>query len=890
MLTDEELQALFDARGTPDLGRARIRQIRDSLPSRAVKTNKMSGKARYAAIKMPFVIEAEAGTTEYAAMVEYDHDENILEFYPQPEPLVITYLVRDTTRRTTIPTTPDCFRISKSSFTFVECKREEELMKLAQQMPNRYQRTEQGGWRSPPAERAAAEFGCLFEVRSSAQNNWTLLENMELLKDYYLGELPPIPSEFKSLLLERLNKEGWVSAFDLIHMEPSIPADALYSMIRRHDVFFPLKLIRLADQERALIFRDELTFQAHSTFLSVSGSTPNTDQLIIRLEADDQFTWDGEIWQVINPGEKQITIQRLSAEEGKKNLAEITYDQVASLVREKRVTVHRTASRSPVDCAEELLRDASPSSIKEANYKYEILFSTPKPTNPLVKRGMRMKAYWLHSYRKSELQYGNGFVGLLSRRSGNRKSKASLESLAFANEIIVADWETIRRKMRRTSHGKYCNKAREQGLQPVSYVTFCDLVKKRAGHKQKESRVGEKAAYDLEPQYLEIEYTTPRHGVRAWHIGHIDHTPLPLKFVHSKLGEIVATIWLTFLLDANTRRVVAYYLSFDEPSYRSCMMVLRDCVRRHNRVHQIIVCDQGSEFNSIYWEQLLAMVRTTKKERRAGKPKEGSVVERVFKTTLEQFVTNLLGSTDIVEQYFRSISPEVDPTRHAIWTLDRFDKGMQKYLDEVYHKNHHAGIGMSPDEAWALSLRSHGSRDHLLIPYGQSFIAWSCPAVHRGTAKITPQGIKINYRWFKSDVFLLPGMLGQQVPARYDPFNQGVAYAYVGDEWHPCKSEYFAIFSKYSERAIRLATERLHLMDRVSGRKAAINSERLAIFLESQEGEEALSIQARNDAEAQAHRTKITGQPPNLAEATPGALPPIERYQIAMNAKLLEDL
>lgn len=889
MLSDEELQALFDALDIPDIGRTRIRHIRDNLPSRVVRTNKMSGKVRYAPIKMPFVLEGEATITEYATLVEFDHDSVTLEFYPQPEPLAITYVVGTAKRRVTIKITPDFFRITGHAFTYVECKTEEELVKLAKKMPNRYRWTERDGWRSPPAEVAAAEFGCQFKVKSSAENNWTLIENMELLKDYYLGELPEPPKEFSGQLLERLRHYGWVSVFDLVHIEPSLPADVVYAMIVRHQVFFPLITCRLADQEHALIFRDELTHQAHSTFLAVASSGTSCDEVAIRLGADATFTWDGEVWKVVNPGEKRITVQRLSAKEGQNDLAELTHKQFVSLVRALRVTVHGDNVNGAITSAAEMLRLASRESITRANWKYEILFGNPDSgKNPLVRCKGRVRAYWLRAYREAELRHGNGFVGLLTHPGGNRKPKASPESLAFALEIIESDWETIRRKNRRTSHGKYSVQAKEKGLEPVRYVTFCRLVKQRAGHAQKKSRVGEKAAYDLEEQYMELEYTTPRHGVRAWHIGHIDHTPLPLKFVHSKLGEIVETIWLTILIDAFTRKIVAYYLSFDEPSHRSCMMVLRDCVRRHNRVHQIIVCDQGPEFNSIFWEQLLAILRTTKKERRAGKAKEGSLVERVFNTTQQQFVTNLLGATDIVEQYFRSISPEVDPTRHAIWTLDRFDSGMEKYLDQVYHQNNHSGIGMSPNAALALSLRSHGERQHLLIPYGDAFIAQSCPAVHRGTAKVTPQGIKVNYRWFKCDEFLLPGMLDTNVPARYDPFNGGIAYAFVGSQWTECRSEHYAVFSKHSERAIRLATAQIRLRDRLNGRKEQMNAERLAVFLESLEGEEILAIQSRNDAEAQEHRTKIIGHapPPGAKEKSPPAQQPWQSFATT----ILEDL
>ena len=44
--------------------------------------------------------------------------------------------------------------------------------------------------------------------------------------------------------------------------------------------------------------------------------------------------------------------------------------------------------------------------------------------------------------------------------------------------------------------------------------------------------------------------------------------------------------WATFLVDAYSRRLFAVYLTFDAPSYRSCMMAVRICVRRYSRLPQ----------------------------------------------------------------------------------------------------------------------------------------------------------------------------------------------------------------------------------------------------------------------------------------------------------------
>jgi len=63
------------------------------------------------------------------------------------------------------------------------------------------------------------------------------------------------------------------------------------------------------------------------------------------------------------------------------------------------------------------------------------------------------------------------------------------------------------------------------------------------------------------------------------------------------------------LTDAFSRRVLAFSLTFDPPSYRACMMIIRECVARHNRLPQIFVVDGGAEFDSVYFETILATFR-----------------------------------------------------------------------------------------------------------------------------------------------------------------------------------------------------------------------------------------------------------------------------------------
>lgn len=65
-------------------------------------------------------------------------------------------------------------------------------------------------------------------------------------------------------------------------------------------------------------------------------------------------------------------------------------------------------------------------------------------------------------------------------------------------------------------------------------------------------------------------------------------------------------------MDGFTRRLLAIWITFDPPSYRSVMMVLRVCVLRHGRLPETVVVDNGKEFKSTYLNTLLACYEVIK--------------------------------------------------------------------------------------------------------------------------------------------------------------------------------------------------------------------------------------------------------------------------------------
>ncbi len=199
--------------------------------------------------------------------------------------------------------------------------------------------------------------------------------------------------------------------------------------------------------------------------------------------------------------------------------------------------------------------------------------------------------------------------------------------------FITELFETPRHTPAASVYRAYEQECRKRHLTALSARAFYQRIKQRSGPHQTEQREGTRAAYQETPWFWELEYQTPRHGSRPFEIAHIDHTELDIEVRSSSTGELLGKPWVTFMVDAYARRLLAVYLTFDPPSYRSVMMVLRICVQRFERFPQSIVVDGGKEFQSVYFESLLAQYRCTKKTRPWAKPHFGSVIERLFETT-----------------------------------------------------------------------------------------------------------------------------------------------------------------------------------------------------------------------------------------------------------------
>ncbi len=304
------------------------------------------------------------------------------------------------------------------------------------------------------------------------------------------------------------------------------------------------------------------------------------------------------------------------------------------------------------------------------------------------------------------------------------------------------------------------------------------------------------------------------------------------------------------LMDAYSRRILAVYLTFDPPSYRSCMMALRICVARFSRLPQTSVVDGGKEFQSVYFETLLARYSVVKKTRPGGKPRFGSVIERLFGTTNTEFIYNLLGNTQATKQV-RRLTKEVDPKRQAVWTLGDLYCFLKQWADEIYDTSDHAALGTTPHQIYLQGINVGGQRRSRYIAYNEEFLMATLPTTRLQKAKIRAgSGIKVNYIYYWNEAFRDPEVEGIKVPVRYDPFNIGVTYAYVKGRWVKCISQYYSIFEGHSEKELLLATSEIKRARKLTQASSTVSAKRLADFITNVQEHETLLIQRLKDIEA----------------------------------------
>lgn len=577
-----------------------------------------------------------------------------------------------------------------------------------------------------------------------------------------------------------------------------------------------------------------------------------------QLQPNTSLRWDGRLWTLVNLGEQTTTVLPETGQP-----IQLPTAFFLRLLSSGTISIPKTETELSVKQeVRSLMEAASAADLAKANQRFHLVQAYLQRQAEICRDvSERTLRDWVKKFRTAEAQYGCGYVGLLPRTAwrGNRTAKAPLSSRELLDTFIAEYFETPRQAPAISVYRAYQRACEQQNIPHLATSTFYQRLKQRRSAEHLKKRQGAKATYARQPWVWELAKSTPRHGNRPLATVHIDHTQLDIELRSQATGRLLGKPWATLLMDAYSRRILAVYLTFDAPSYRSCMMALRICVSRCGRFPQTVVVDGGKEFHSVYFDTLLARYCCVKKTRPGSQPRFGSVIERLFGTTNTEFIYNLLGNTQAAKQV-RQLTTAIDPKRQAVWTLGDLYVYLKEWAYSVYDQGEHEALGTTPDEAYDQGMRQAGEREHRHILYNEEFLMATRPSTPRGEATVQPgKGIKVNYLYYWSDAFRNPEVERTKVPIRYDPFDVGVAYAYVQRRWVKCVSQHYSIFQGHSEKELLLASLEIRQQGKLTRTSPSVSAKRLAEFIANVQEHETLLLQRLRDLEGkQVHSTLIS--------------------------------
>jgi putative transposase len=173
------------------------------------------------------------------------------------------------------------------------------------------------------------------------------------------------------------------------------------------------------------------------------------------------------------------------------------------------------------------------------------------------------------------------------------------------------------------------------------------------------------------------------------------HT-LDIELVN-EYGDTIGKAALTILLDVASRRVIGWDISINPPSAQKSIRALKDSLHRVGVGEEYRV-DNGSEnTKKDALDGLFPLLGPNILYCRVRCPNEKPYAERWFKTLTTGLTHRLRGTTFSCPEERGGYSSE----KKAIYTLEDIKKRFEDWLENVYHKRRHRGIGTSPNKMWA---------------------------------------------------------------------------------------------------------------------------------------------------------------------------------------------
>lgn len=815
MLETSARLALLDNLGTPVDGR---RIVLDAVKFAPVRNVESRGGGNvittYQSRKMQRQIDTESRHFEFQAAVGHEYDPAVHEYYAQPGRFKIEVIDAQGEIHT-IDHTPDFLIISTDRIVVEEWKPWSRMVGLARRNPWRYEQDAEGNWRAPGIEMWFAARGIEYRIRTERDIPYRRRDNFIHLEDYLHPAASPCPVEVEVRVRDVLSKEPVLYLMELYDQADCQPDD-VFKLIADGLLVADLDGAPITEPNRCRVFRDaavrEFEYARHQP-----ESFPQPG--VVDIRAGAKIRYNHQLYTVTVMGVSNVVLTDASG-----GITEISVDNLARLAESGAVVMDIAAPDEP-------------SRVSLSDFSQEELLAALKRQRGLNDNTLPERTHnrLEHYVVQAKINGQDELIALVprTRDRGNRTPRLTAQQEELIARVIREEHLTNRAANKAHCYRKLKSLCDEVGVKPPSFPTLSARIKALPQQKSDRARHGKRVAYKNAAFVPNLNVDTPVHGSRPFQYVHMDHTELDLEMICIRTGKSLGRVWLSLAIDAFTRRILGIYLSYDPPSYRSNMMLIRDIVRRHRRLPQFIVVDNGADFRSNDFELFTQLMGIHLRFRPAGQPRYGSVMERIFGTIHTQYIHNLSGNTKALKNV-RQTTGKFFPSRLAEWTLEWLYYGIEHWAFEYYDQAIHPALGLSPREAFERGMAISGHRPHRIVTLSKDFLILTCPTVKRqkGLRKVDRQrGVKVHDRYlYWCPELGDPKLEGKKVPVKFDPWDASTVYVQINKRWIPARCKVLQGLGQMTD-VEREAISSEYVASRPHSAKDELTTVRLAEFM-----------------------------------------------------------
>ncbi len=739
-------------------------------PSRKVMGRLGNAVFDFHSRKMGMRLKLESRRGEHVHAILLEEDPSVIAYFAQPPSVILDIKDDSGTTKSTVGYTPDMLIIREHEVVIAETRDDDRLIKAMERNPYQFYKDGSHRWRYRAAEEVFGSMGFRYELIGNSSLPAILVENMRFLEDYCHEGCPPLVDAVGAAIADRVSNQRCVVLGALL--DEGFTADAVFKCIADRRVYVDLHHDRLACTQELTIYSDPHTHRAAQALRAAQQEPQLPIPGTYALKANSRVRFDGKTYVVVICGERDVLLVDDLGNQITRSVQMILNGHAQGIFELDECT------RNPT---ERTIADVAPQDLQRAMARLEAVRTGS--SDVFSERS-------LSRYRQAVAHASNdleAILALVDNRSGrgNREPRVSKVNQAFIEQAITKHYNDERNTNRKGAWDKYvgfCEAALEDNGQPVravSYPTFCRYAKDLASTK---ARKGKRAAYQESPIEQALESCFPTNGVRPHEICYVDHTIATIALI-SPSGNDLGKPTLSLAIDGHTAQTRALYVSFDPPSTATVLMVLRDYVRRHNRLPRVLSVDNGSDFRSQGLASFCQLYGIDLRFRSPGQPRGGAMIERLLGATEDEVLSELKGNTRILRADARLVTKTVNPFNHAAWTLPALHKLLDQYLFIERPNRTHPTLGTTPNDYEQRRLRETGHREFKGVRFDENIMLLTCPHAKRPFHKVDPQrGIWVDGLWYQhSELRKIRG--GQKVEVRVEPWNASVVYVQTGKRW-----------------------------------------------------------------------------------------------------------